>query len=172
MPGFYIYLISSLPMLHFGIKPPFSFARFIEICKDKIPDADLEFIKVIVEGDIYKGAQTTLKQWTAFDIALRNELVKIRASRKHLDSLKYIRGDGYVEPYIAHIAINAYRTPSLLETEKILDEARWRMLDELTTGHFFDLDFLIAYALKLLILERWQRINSIDKPKLLEEALN
>jgi len=172
MPSFYIYLISSLPMLHFGVKPPFSFARFIEICKDKIPDADIEVIKLIVEGDIYKGAQTTLKQWAAFDIALRNELVKIRASRKHADPLKYIRGDGYAEPYISHIAINAYRASSVLEAEKALDQARWLRLDELATGHYFDLDFLIVYAFKLLILERWKKINSADKPKLLEEALN
>ena len=45
-------------------------------------------------------------------------------------------------------------------------------MDELATGHYFDLDFLISYALKLLILERWERINSADKPRLLEEVLN
>jgi hypothetical protein len=172
MPSFYIYLISSLPMLHFGIKPPFSLARFIEICKDKIPDADIEVIKLIAEDNVYKGPQATLKQWAAFDIALKNELVKIRASRKHLDPLKYIRGEEYTEPYIAHLAINAYRASSILEAEKILDEARWQRLEELATGHYFDLDFLIVYAFKLLLLERWQRVNSADKPKLLEETLN
>jgi hypothetical protein len=53
----------------------------------------------------------------------------------------------------------------------MLDEARWRMLEELCVGHYFDLDFLIIYALKLLILERWQRIRTADGGRLLEEVL-
>ena len=159
-------------MLHFGIKPPFSFEKFMEICKDKIPETDVNFIKLIAEGYAYEGLQPTLKKWRVFDTALRNELVKIRASRKQIDPLKYIRGDEYAWPYITHIAMNAYRNPAILEAEKTLDQERWHMLDELATGHYFDLDFLITYALKLLILERWERISRADKSKLLEEVLS
>lgn len=172
MPNFYVYLISSLPMLHFGAKPPFSFERFLETCRDKVPEADIGLLKLVQEGYAYAGSQPTLKKWRAFDTALRNELVKIRASRKHIEPLKYLRGDEYIEPYIAHIAMNAHRTPSILEAEKLLDQERWRALGELAVGHYFDLDFLIVYALELLILERWQRINTADKPRLLQEVLN
>lgn len=171
MPNFYTYLISSLPMLHFGAKPPFSFERFMEICLDKIPQDDANLLKLTTEGYIYEGSQPTLKKWREFETALRNELVRVRASRKHLDPLKYIRGDGYVEPFISRLAMNAYRNPSILESEKLLDQERWQMLDELAIGHYFDLDFLIVYALKLLILERWERINSADSAQLLEEVL-
>lgn len=159
-------------MLHFGAKPPFAFERFLEICKDKIQEADIDLLRLAQESYTYDGSQPTLKKWRAFEIALRNELVKIRASRKHIDSLQYLRGDEYIEPYIAHIAMNAHRTLSILEAEKLLDQERWHALDELAVGHYFDLDSLIVYALKLLILERWQRINSADKPRLLREALN
>jgi len=172
MPSYYTYLISSLPMLHFQAKPPFSFERFIEICKDKIAEDDLNIIKLTKDGYSYKGSQPTLKKWRAFDIALRNKLVKIRASRRHIDPLKYIRGDEYIEPYIAHIAMNAHRTSSILEAERLLDHEKWQALDELAIGHYFDLDCLIVYAFKLLILERWAKINSVDKSILLEEALN
>jgi hypothetical protein len=172
MPNYYIYLVSSLPMLHFGAKPPFSFERFLENCKDKIADADIDCIRLVKEAYIYQGEQPTLKKWAAFEVALRNELVKIRAVRKHIDPLKYIRGDGYIEPYITHIAMTASRNPAILEAEKGLDQERWRALDELAVGHYFDLDLLLTYALKLLILERWQRINNTDKVSLLNEALN
>jgi len=144
----------------------------MEICKDKIPETDINFIKLTTEGYAYEWSQPTLKKWRVFDTALRNELVKIRASRKQVDPLKYTRGDGYIEPYITRVAMNAYRTPSILEAEKTLDQERWRMLDELATGHYFDLDFLITYALKLLILERWEKISRVDKNRLLEEVLN
>lgn len=172
MPYYYIYLISSLPVLNFAAKPPFSFEKFLEICKDKIAEDDINLIKLAKEGHTYEGSQPTLKKWRVFDTGLRNELVKIRAIRKHSDPLKYIRGDDYVEPYIAHIAMNAHRSPSILEAERVLDQERWRMLDELAVCHYFDLDFLIVYALKLVILERWDRINTADKSQLLEEVLN
>lgn len=172
MPDFYVYLISSLPMLHFQAKPPLSFAQFIEICKDKISASEIQLIESLGRGRVFDFLHPALKKWCAFDIALRNELVKIRASRKHIDPLKYLRGDGYTGADIAHIAMSAYRMPSILESEKFLDEERWRRLDELAVGHYFDLDFLIVYALKLLILERWERIGSADKPALLKEVLN
>jgi len=172
MASFYVYLISSLPMLHFGAKPPFSFERFLEICQDKISVEDIHLIKLTQEAFLYTGDQPTLKQWCAFDTALRNELVKIRAGPKHLDPLKYIRGQDYIEPYIARAAMNARRSLSILEAERLLDRERWHKLDELAVGHYFDLDFIICYALKLLILKRWESINTADKPKLINEALN
>jgi hypothetical protein len=44
MAEFYPYLIASLPMLHFGMKPPFSFERFLEICDRLIPDKDFQVL--------------------------------------------------------------------------------------------------------------------------------
>lgn len=150
-------------MLHFGMKPPFTFEKFIAFCRGLIPESDIEMINSSTvsyrEGLLADSGITTLKKWHNFEKALRNELVKIRASRKHIDPVKYLRGDGYAEPYIAHIALNAYRNPSILEAERSLDQERWRFLDELLGGHYFDLDCLIVYALKLLLLERWGRIK-------------
>ena len=172
MANFYVYLISSLPMLHFGLMPPFSFERFLKTCHDKISDDDIRIIEVAREGLLYAGEQPTLKHWSLFDTALRNELVKIRAVHRHLDPFKYLRGQDYIEPHVTRIAMNAHRAPSVMEAEKLLDLQRWHKLDELAAGHYFDLDFLICYSLKLLILERWVRVNTADKPRLLDEALN
>jgi len=41
----------------------------------------------------------------------------------------------------------------------------------LSTGHYFDLDLLITYAYKLLILQRWENIREADKKILLEQSL-
>ena len=169
----YIYLISSLPMLHFGTKPPFSFARFVSMCHSLIPDEDIDMIKTItLDGAYsYKGEQPTLRKWRSFDTALRNELVRIRAGRKHIDPSKFLRGEDEAEISINHIAINAVRNPSILEGERMLDQARWHTLDEFSIGHYFDIDILIIYAIKLLMLEKWERMASSDKLKLVEEAV-
>lgn len=173
MPVYYTYLISSLPALVFGAEPPFSFGDFLKICQPLISESDFNILKTSSrEGEyIYEGIPPTLQKWREFDTTLRNELVKIRASRKKIDPAKYLRRDGYAESSISHAALNAYRNPSLLEAEKALDLARWRALEELCVGHYFDIDFLLIYAHKLLILQRWQRINSADKVQQLERLL-
>jgi Protein of unknown function (DUF2764). len=60
--------------------------------------------------------------------------------------------------------------PSPREGERILDEARWRFLEELAIGHYFDRDVLITYALRLKILERWERIGDAS-PELLRNKV-
>ena len=147
-------------MLHFGTKPPFPFDKFCQLCEGLMPDKDIDILKKASTPGEYN-----------FDRALRNELVKIRAAHKKLDPLKYLRDNGDTDPSITHIALHAYRTPSILEAEKILDQARWRFLDDLAIGHYFDIDYLIVYANQLLILERWERINTLDRVKALEEVL-
>ena len=175
MPNYYIYLLSSLPMLSFGTPPPLSFEKLADSCKGLIPDEDIGTLR---EAAIPSGAQCgaagnkTLMKWRSFDIMLRNELVKIRSLRKKADPLKYLRRGGCPELiYASHIAINACRKPSILEAEKALDLERWHELDELALGHYFDLDALIIYAYKLLMLEKWNRINTADKRRLLEDSL-
>src|SRR3989338_4783040 len=97
MPSYYIYLVSSLPMLQFGMKPPFPFERFLEICGQLIPDGDARVIEKAAQGpgSPFTGDQPTMSKWRAFDTALRNELVKIRAVRKKLEAFKYLREGAY-----------------------------------------------------------------------------
>ncbi|MBL7155878.1 MAG: DUF2764 family protein [Candidatus Omnitrophica bacterium] len=172
-PSYYTYLISSLPMLHFGRSAPFSFERFLEMCEDLVSETDINVIKAArnITESPYDNSYPTLGKWRAFDTALRNELVKIRAGRKHEDPIKYLRKDGYAEPTVSNIAMNAYKNPSILESERMLDEERWHFLEELTSGNFFNIDFLITYAHKLLLAAKWERINEAERPRLLEEAI-
>jgi hypothetical protein len=174
MADFSPYLISSLPMLHFGMKPPFSFGQFLEACRGFMPEKDYQVLSTLPQPEQYSddaGRHPVVGRWVQFDSALRNELVKIRAGRKHVDPAAYLHQDGYTGPSLAPFAAAANMGPSLLESEKSLDEARWRMLDEIATAHYFDVDALITYAYKLLILQRWENIRSAKSTILLEGAL-
>lgn len=169
---YYTYLISSLPALCFGMRPPFSFEGLLGLCKELVLDKDIEVLQIAYNAGLesYQGTQQTLNKWYEFELTVRNELAKIRAGRKHLDPAKYLRRDGFVEPGISHIALAAFRNPNILEAERYLDQMRWQFLDGLLFGHYFDLDFLIVYSCKLKILERWEKINAVNKDKLLEEV--
>lgn len=176
MPAYYTYFIASLPTLGFREKPPFSYAEFLNKGREFILARDLETLKKIpswLERAPKDMSTHVLRRWYDFDILLRNALVKLRAARKHQAADKYLRApQEEISPYTAHIALSAHKNPSPLEAEISLDEARWRFLDDLSFGHYFDRDFLIVYGLKLLILERWEKINTADSKRLLETALS
>lgn len=173
MQDCYPYFISSLPFLQLGMKPPFAFNKFIEICGEYVPAADIGFIESVADTDALAvpTAQTTLAKWRSFETALRNELVRIRSARKRSGE-RYIRGDGYTDPPVAAEAIKAHRAASATDSEWILDTERWRALDDMEAGHYFDIDFLIVYAIRLLILEKWEEVRKADGSALVEEVLS
>ncbi len=174
MANYYVYFISSLPMLHFERGVPFSFKRFLEMCAEFIPEEDMQILDNLPQPKDYLGLgfrQPVIAAWVNFDTALRNEVVKVRAAHRPAEGPKYLRQQSFTEARLAQLAFAAYKNPSLLEKEKMLDQARWNFLDELTFGHYFDLDFLIIYAYKLMLLERWENFGAADKTALLEGAL-
>ncbi|MBM3243375.1 MAG: DUF2764 family protein [Candidatus Omnitrophica bacterium] len=175
MPSYYTYLISSLPMLSFGAKPPFSLEGFLEVCSRSVKHTELEKVREainILDYKVLPQDSGVLKKWRIFNLSLRSELAHARAGRKKIDPLRYITKDIYVSSSISHAAMAAYRNHNILEAEKSLDFTRWLFLEEISLGHYFDTDFLIIYALKLKILIRWDKINNADKESLLREAVS
>ncbi|MFA4889293.1 MAG: DUF2764 family protein [Candidatus Omnitrophota bacterium] len=172
MPTLYPYLVSSLPMLSFGAKPPFSFTAFLGQCQQRIPDEDYALLESLPQVNFDNCAALkieVIKEWLAFDTALRNALAAGRASRKHRDPVLYLRPCAICDLSLEHLAQAVLRTPLFLDAERMLDQARWNKLEELSLGHYFDLPVLIIYGYKLLILLRWEKIRSANSAQLLEE---
>ncbi|MCX5693642.1 MAG: DUF2764 family protein [Candidatus Omnitrophica bacterium] len=170
MTAYYTYLISSLPVLNLFAKAPFSLKDFFTKCKNLIPDKELEILYAAVDQDSYSLAghnSGSVAQWANFEVTLRNELVRARASRKKIDPSKFLRFPDSPQAEIVHVAMTAYRSTSILEAEKILDQARWNFLENLSFGHYFDFESLLVYGLKLKILERWDKIQNANKEQLL-----
>ena len=174
MPNFYFYFIPSLPTLHFQSKPALSLKNFLARAMEFIPEEDFLVLSRLPSVADYpkEGGLKLIREWVSFDTALHNELAKIRAGKRHLEADRYLRPDGYVSAALMQTAATICRQPSINEQERMLAKLRWEYLDELAAGHFFDLEYLIVYAYKLMILERWEKINSADKEALLEEALS
>jgi len=174
MVDYYPYLIPSLPMLHFGMKPPFSFERFLEICRQFIPKPDYQLLCTLPRPQQYSEESKrykTVRKWIEFDTAMKNELVKVRAQRKHIEPSPYLRPGISSDLSLAAAAMAAMSNPSLLDAETVLEEIRWKSLEEIATGHHFDLDLLITYAYKLLILIRLENIHNAHPATMLEHIL-
>jgi hypothetical protein len=175
MGSYYTYLISSLPALNFGSRPPFGAVEFIDKCAGLVAQPGIELLRRIAETEGYFldcSASGVLGEWSGFETALRNELARLRAGRKKTDAAKFVRLPDNPDAHTSHVAMTAYRSLSMLEAEKIMDQARWEFLDALAFGHYFDFDFLVVYILKLKILERWDKIQKADKEKLFKQAVS
>lgn len=166
MKNYYYYLIASLPMLQLGMKPPFSHKEFLKKCRGLVSDGDMGFIEKEIED-----RSAVLKEWNRFDKCLRNELVKYRAVKRQKDPEYYINKEVSFDPFIAALSHLAVKEDSPLDAELYLDRVRWDKLDELEIGHYFDIDYLVIYGLKIKILERWFRINSGSGMDVLEDML-
>ncbi len=169
----YYYLVASLPILEFGTRASFEYSDFLKRAKEQLSAYDFDIIertKIIPAQDASDKAKT-LREWKIFDITLRNEIVKFRASKKSKDPAKYIRADNYSDAFLISFAHWLTSQDDPLQAELALDRARWQKLEDLEKSHYFDIDYLIVYALKLQLLERWQRINSKPAREALEELL-
>lgn len=160
MANQYYYTVASLPMLSLEAEKFMTEEEFLSACETTISEKDFEDLKASLLLPI-QGAVVSdplLKGWYDWENTLRCELVKLRAAKKGTDAEKYIT-DNPGEAGLAEVAREAFNQSSPLESEKVLDRARWEYLDMLEAGHLFDIGKLIIYYLKLQLLNRRALLN-------------
>jgi hypothetical protein len=159
----YYYIMSSLPFLHFDTDPPLSYSQLTELCIPWLGEKDLiqfQSARLDIENiAVETVGQGTLQRWVLFENSLRNELVVLRTQRTGIPSEGHIRKDMPWDPSVVWLERDALKDMSPLEAEVALLEVRWEFISDLETGHYFDLDALIIYALRIQILERLKRFD-------------
>jgi hypothetical protein len=122
-----------------------------------------------------------IRQWFDFDVTLRNILAAV-AHRGHpglisrslaqvvlpvndaaetiLQSTAPDFSLGQQLPWLERVM--SFGSLNMTEREKALDALRWEMLDELTTFSYFQIETLLAFVLKLLIVQRWMGLNAAE----------
>jgi hypothetical protein len=165
MKNFY-YLVSSLPSLKWNEKAPMSAQNFVSSCLMWLSKEENKLLNDISLMPSKTGMKecpsvpSALLQWNDWECALRNGIVHFRAREKQRSPEKYIAYQKNVYSGLDSLVQNSFSSSSPLEKEKILDQARWKKLEELSSLHQFNFEFILIYKLKLLILEKW---NLLDK---------
>ncbi|MBN1870092.1 MAG: DUF2764 family protein [Candidatus Omnitrophica bacterium] len=161
MGASYYYFIASLPMILWDGKLPMSGDEFLSHARRLLAGNDFDLVEKLLKGEEdVKTDNAAALTWIKFNRNFRNEIAWFRAHRARKDPLKHIRGTYEHEPSLREAVHEASGMPDLLEAEKLLDQRRWQFLDDLAVGHYFDLEFLICYGLKLEILERHYEYKS------------
>ncbi len=168
----YYYTVASLPMLFYEEDLSLSIPTLLEMSVIDLADEDYRLIENAGMRDLDGGDPTcqALEAWRAWEGTLRNELVKVRAQTKGYEAEKYVR-EGPEAFGVERVAREAAGDSSPLAGEDTLNRARWAFLDDLETGHHFDMEKLVVYFLKLQLLERKALFNTEKGTEKFEELI-
>jgi hypothetical protein len=125
-----------------------------------------------------KSDNLFLRKWFEFNLNVNNLLAGI-ACRKHgFDPKTYIIGNNEVANAIRHsnardygvsglfeeyeMVIRISEESDLLEREKKIDALKWAWLDENTFFNYFSIEKILAFVLKIEMIQRW-KILSVEK---------
>jgi len=168
--GSYYYLVSQLPSLIYGQKPPMLPEAFKELAKPILSAEDAALLDTISLDPAPCGEHSSpgityaeqappsgsdfIDGWREWERTLRLNLARQRAVKVKRE------GAALAEPPVipadaasaAHGAIASVDSP--LDADIFLDKARWSAIDALQGVEYFDRNTIFAYLLKLLILER------------------
>jgi len=118
-----------------------------------------------------------LRRWYEFETGLRNELARQRAAQLNRDEYAYLRTTEEGEDLTGKVGLPEMAREALsqetpLKAELVLLRHRWDVLEDLELGHYFDIERLIVYYLKLQILWRKRRFNREDGTNVFERTYN
>ncbi len=102
-----------------------------------------------------------LSEWVASEVALRNALAERRAKNLELDANDYLVAADLASDEDYTLLVNEWASAANpLAGLRILDRCRWDWVSRHDRWFTFANDELAAYAAKLMLLDRWQRLEA------------
>jgi hypothetical protein len=157
----YWYLASALPGLLFGAPPPLGSGDFLGFCKRLMNPKDYletEAVPRYLQGEIPAEIRSGfLESFLIWERGFKNELSRLRARGSGKNEDAYIR-KGRQSDEAVKAAATCFAVDDPLKAELSLEKERWAAVERLSALSGFDLDFIIAYRIKLMINERLQNL--------------
>ncbi|MFO8052381.1 MAG: DUF2764 family protein [Candidatus Omnitrophota bacterium] len=148
----YYYLITQLPFLKFGEQNHLNKDSFLEEAKKWLTESDFKKLQKADIDDLEKRTKAGfLQEYKKFELTLRKELAAYRENKKKQQ-----------EYQPKEVLKKSLLEGNPLEVEKKLLYYRWQQIEESSKDYVFNLEAIIAYFLKLQILEK---VLSFDKEK-------
>ncbi len=172
MGNSYYYFAASLPMIDWEGKLPMPSEEFLLTARRILVEEDYTIIESLIRKDVdpRELSNPTACSWATFSRNFHNEIAWFRAKRAGQDPFQSIHGDRGNEVFLKEAVQQASKMSNLMEAEKSLDKISWQFLDDLGASHYYDLEFLIVYGLKLKILERHEGYKSSKGKDFIDEV--
>jgi len=147
----YYYLMAQLPLLSFDSAPDLAVEALLEEAEKWVPESDFALLREIEADGIagVRGLPGALWPMVEFEIQVREDVGRWRQAQR--------AGEDY-RPRAVDRSLLEEGTP--LDVERSLLQLRWSVLDDIGAEHHFDLESVIIYLCKLLIV---RRLHSFDR---------
>lgn len=149
------YVVASLPTLALGEPPPFPVAEVPRRLANVLEDPQKAMVEKFVMGRESEVDSPFVRRWLDLETQIRNVCAKVRAGRRGVESRPFEHPQEGYAVWIERAVHDAFARPNPLEREMSLDRLRWRILDELTVAEPFGFNAVLAWILKLRLVERW-----------------
>ncbi len=163
------YLVSSLPYLRFGEKPPLDRIAFRAACVGQLVPADLAVLDAVLEN-CEPPAGAALQWWTG-EVQLRDAVVRVRAKARSADASRFIKPHVGFSTTIEKMVADAFTRSNPLEQEMEIDRARWILAEEIAVSDPFGFPAVLAFAVKLRIAERWAAMDEKTGQERVEDVV-
>ena len=166
----YYYILASLPHLEFEsghIPVP---ADFLDLCRLFLSESDMRIIESATLHPHAEAAQEApaedaqeapavplLEKFRRWEMGLRNELAKQRSQILNREANIRLNDEGSDCTAVSGLADSVkliMQSATPLEADRELDRLRWQYLNELGSGHYFNIEQLIVYYLRVRICIR------------------
>jgi len=162
----YWYVASTLTSFPFGGSPPISIEEFDVLCARLVEKNDFELLQHVDE--IRRGEysaciekSTFLKSYFEWERGVRNALVLLRTKANRGDAEQWMRLGGTGADALQS-AQTIHAAPDPLQMEVAFERERWNAIERFSSLSSFELDYLLAYKMKLLVATRYA---SFDKER-------
>ena len=143
---------------------------FIDEEKPSRVNAERQLTSNYYEYLLQSGNQF-MNDYVRYELNLKNVLTALNGRKYDMDISADIIGDGDIEYSLKksrardfglandvdnlESIIHLYEIPNLLDRELKLDLMRWQSLDEATFFNYFSVEKVLAFIVKVFIVERW-----------------
>ena len=158
-------------MIAFDGEMPFSVEQFMENARRLLSVSDSRDAMIALRLESGEAHNAMLKTWQDFERALKNEIAVARAVQRQQNPVNVVRGERMFDQEITGALTQASKAETPMDAEKILMRLQWNRLDELSLNKGFSIEFILAYAVKLKILERLNAFKSEEGGRKLEHIM-
>ena len=153
------YLVASLPPLSLDEPPTWTAEEFLFHGQGALTPEEWRELALLVEDRAAEGGSGFAAWWHGLDTQIRNVQARIRAHRLNVDAHSFVRMHEGFDVAVEKTITEAMTLPNPLERELAIDRCRWAALDERVLNDPYGLETVLAYALRLRMVERWARLS-------------
>lgn len=183
------------PETEFPVLPQYMLS-FMEWTQEREENTLTTETENILIGLYYESALKTknlfLKNWLRFELNMKNILTAFNCQKYGFDTAeqlivtekenpvavlllnKRLKADYFEDllPFHEEIFKIAEAKSEAADKEKALDQLKWRYLDEHTFFHYFTIEKVLAYTIKLMLAERWMKLDKTTGNELLNKLID